>query len=208
LNKGKEKKPEKGIEQMNTVSKEMVNKIYNTPVFVLWEDWRVRIALKFLFLIGIGYLAAVGKRLHPSMGIPGSSALWWLTPMVFGKITVPQRGSGLLMGATVALTTIPIGLNHTAFYNFGLYGFTGLALDVFSSLPKMNIRNPFGAVFCGMTAHLVKFGFILIIAITGSVTKHFLIVGMLQSAGLHLAFGAAAGLVGWGVVKAVKKIHR
>jgi hypothetical protein len=175
----------------------LVEKKYYEPILALWNDTRVRIALKILFLIGMGYLAAIGKKIHPSMGIPGSSAIYWLMPMVIGKIAVRQHGSGVLMGATIALTTIPIGLNHTSFYNFGLYGATGLALDVISALPKINIKNPLGALFCGMMAHLVKFGFILGIALSSSVTKHFLVVGILESAGLHLLFGAAAGAIGW-----------
>lgn len=175
----------------------VVERKYYDPIFALLNDARVRTALKIIFLIGMGYLAAVGKKIHPSMGIPGSSAVYWLMPMVIGKIAVKQRGSGLLMGATVALTTIPVGLNHTSFYNFGLYGATGLALDIVTALPKINIRNPLGAIFCGMMAHMVKFGFILGIAISSSVTKHFLIVGILESAGLHLVFGAAAGATAW-----------
>ena len=102
-----------------------------------------------------------------------------------------------MMGSTIALSTIPIGLNHTSFYNFGLYGFTGLALDLAAAIPWVNIRNPFGAVFCGIMAHMVKFGFILSAAFMGTAVKHFLIVGVLQSFGLHLAFGAAAGIAGF-----------
>jgi hypothetical protein len=182
---------------MNTGTGALVHKNYFSPVLALWQDKRVRVALKILFIIGMGYLAAIGKKAHPSMEIPGSSALWWLMPMVVGKIAVRNPGSGVLMGATVALSTIPIGLNKTSFYNFGLYGFTGLALDGLAALPRINIRNVFGATFCGMMAHLVKYGFILGMALASSTTKHFLAVGVLQSAGLHLAFGAASGLVGF-----------
>jgi hypothetical protein len=175
----------------------LAEKKYYSPLFALWNNSRVRIVLKIIFLIGMGYLAAFGKSIHPSMGIPGSSAVWWLMPMIVGKIAIKNRGTGLLMGATVALCTVPIGLNHTSFYNFGLYGATGLTLDLVAAIPKINIGNFFGALFCGMIAHMVKFGFILGAALTSNVTKHFIIVGTLQSAGLHLAFGAAAGIVGW-----------
>jgi hypothetical protein len=139
------------------------------------------------------------------MGIPGSSAVYWLMPMMLGKLIVRQKGAGLLMGATIAVSTVPIGLNHTMFYNFGLYGATGLALDLMEWLPKMNIRSFFGAIACGAVAHLGKFAFIFTMSLSSSVTKHFIIVGVLQSLGLHLAFGIASGLVAWILYRAGKK---
>jgi hypothetical protein len=197
LNSEKEKKREKGTDNMNTGTGALVHKHYFSPVLTIWQDKRVRIAIQVLFVIGMGYLAALGKRAHPSMGISGSSALWWLMPLIVGKIAVRKGGSGLLMGSVMALSTIPIGLNHTSFYNFGLYGCTGLALDLVSAIPRINIRNVFGAIFCATMAHLVKYGFILGMAMTSSVTRHFLVYGVLGAAGLHLAFGAASGLVGF-----------
>jgi len=182
---------------MNRINVANVSGNLSNTARAYWQNDKVRLAIQILFVIGMGVATAYGKKLHPSMGIPGSSAVWWLMPMMVGKIAVRRDGAGLLMGSTVALCTIPIGLEHTMVYNLGLYGITGLVLDMFPHLPKANIRNPFGAIACGTLAHMVKFGFILTAALTSSVTKHFLIVGILESAGLHLAFGAAAGLVGW-----------
>ena len=158
----------------------------------------VQALMQVLLLIGIGTVATLAKRLQPSLGIPGSSALLWLATLVAGRAIVRRNGGGVVMGATVAVMGIPLGLNHTFMYNLGLYGLTGLALDVVALLPKINISNPFGAVLCGMTAHMVKFGFITGAALASSVTKHFLVIGLTQSAALHLAFGALAGLIGWG----------
>jgi len=182
---------------MSTVNNNpAIKNIYGTALS-LYNNKKVRLLAQILFVIGMGVATAYGKKLHPSMGIPGSSAVWWLAPMMAGKIAVRRDGSGVLMGATVAMCTIPIGLEHTMVYNLGLYGATGLVLDMFPHIPGVNIRNAFGAIACGILAHMVKFGFILSAALSSSVIKHFLIVGTLESAGLHLAFGAAAGLVGW-----------
>jgi hypothetical protein len=50
----------------------------------------------------------------------------------------------------MAWMNLPEGLATNGFlYNIGLYGGTGLALDLLARLPKVNIRNPFGAIFCG-----------------------------------------------------------
>lgn len=191
---------------MNTGYREETRHSYLSPTLDLWQDARVRAAVKILFLIGMGYLAALGKHLHPSMGIPGSSAPWWLMPMMLGKLIVRDKGSGLLMGATVSMATVPIGLNHTMFYNFGLYGVTGLMLDTMDWLPRTNIRGFFGAVLAGGAAHLGKFTFIFTMAMTSSITKHFLIVGVLQSFGLHLMWGVISGLLAWFLFRSGKKL--
>jgi len=166
-----------------------------------WQDTRVRTLLQFLFLIGMGAVAALGKAVHPPMGIPGSSGILWLTPMVLGYVLIPKRGAGVLMGATMALWGVPMGIHNDLVYNLGLYGATGLALDITAALPRVNIRNLFGALFCGVFAHMVKFGFIVDAALTSGVTRNFLILGLAKSALLHVAFGAGAGLVGWLIYK-------
>lgn len=161
----------------------------------------VKTLLQVLLVIGIGVIAALAKRVEPSFGIPGSSAPLWLGTMVAGRAIVRKDGAGALMGATVAVMGLPLGMNNSFMHNLSLYGLSGLALDVVARLPKINIRNPFGALACGIVAHLVKFGFIAGAAMTSVVTKHFMVIGFAQSAGLHLLFGAVAGLVGWGAFR-------
>lgn len=165
------------------------------------ESRRVRVALQVLLLLGIAAIATVAKRLEPSLGIPGSSAPLWLGALVAGRAIVRRDGAGTLMGLSVAVMGIPVGINNTFMHNLGLYGLTGLALDLVAQLPRMKIRNPIGAIICGASAHMVKFGFIFAAAYTASITKHFLLVGVAQSAALHLGFGAVAGVAGWGVYK-------
>lgn len=162
---------------------------------------KVRMLRQVLLLIGIGVVATLAKRFEPSLGIPGSSAPLWLGTLVAGRAIVRRDGAGALMGASLAVMGIPVGLNNTFLHNLSLYGITGLALDIIARLPKINIRNLPGAVLCGASAHMVKFGFITGAAYASPVTKHFLIVGLTQSAFLHLAFGAVAGIVGWGAYR-------
>ena len=175
------------------------------PFETWWQDKRIRALVQVLCLIGIGAVAAVAKIASLPLGIPGHSAILWLTPLVAGRALIKRDGAGTLMGVSVALWGIPIGLGggvfHGFVHNLGLYGFTGLALDLSARLPHVNIRNPFGAIFCGAVAHMIKFAFLMTAALTSSVTTHFMIFGILKSAGLHLAFGAAAGLIGWLVYK-------
>ena len=179
----------------------------------LWQNARVRAILQVLFLLGMGALATVAKGISIPLGIPGHSAVLWLGVMVAGRTLVNKNGAGTLMGASVALWTIPIsagwhmpeGIATAGFLdNFYLYGLTGLALDLSAKLPKMNIRHWFGALLCGTLAHLVKFAFKMLGTLFSPVVKHFMLVGVLQSFGLHILFGAMAGVLGWGAYRVWK----
>ncbi len=166
-----------------------------------WEHRGFRIGVQALLVVIFSTAAAFGKSIHPSMGIPGSSALYWLGPMMLGATVMRWRGAGLATGIGMGFWSVPFGLEHTMGYNMLLYGSTGLLIDVIAHLPKMNIRNPFGAVLTGLGAHLAKFAFIMGAAAMAPVTKHFLLVGVLNSLGLHVAFGIAAGFCAWAVFR-------
>ncbi len=170
----------------------------------LWQNNKVRIALQVLFLLGMSGLAAWGKSISPGLGIPGSSGILWLTPLVIGRMSVQKRGAGIFLGVTTALWGVPFGIHNALFYNMFLYGIAGLALDLAAVLPFVNIRNPFGAIFCGIIAHLGKFLFINEAAMLTGVTKNFILFGLAWSAMTHIAFGAAAGVAAWLVYRAVK----
>jgi hypothetical protein len=166
-----------------------------------WEHRGFRVAVQALLVVIFSTAAAYGKSIHPAMGIPGSSSLYWLGPMILGATVMRWKGSGVLMGVGMGFWTMPFGLQHTMGYNMMLYGSTGLLIDLIAHLPKMNIRNPFGAIITGLGAHLAKFAFIMGGAALSSVTKHFVLVGVLNSLGLHIAFGIAAGFCGWAVFR-------
>jgi hypothetical protein len=169
-----------------------------------WHHPAVWIVLQVLFLLGMGALASFGKSLSPGLGIPGSSAPLWLAPLILGRTAVRRDGAGVLMGLSVALWGLPMGLNNGISHNLWLYGLTGFALDIAARLPKVLITTWLGALICGVIAHLVKFGFILSASVFSPTTKHFLLVGTLQSLSLHIVFGAISGLVAWGIYRVYK----
>ena len=171
------------------------------------QKWLTTVA-QLLLLVTVGLVAALGKSLTPGLGISGSSAPLWLGPLVLGRLLVRKSGAGSIAGASMALWAIPIGLNHTFGYNLGLYAGTGLALDIFAGLPFVNVLHLLGAIGIGMAAHLVKFGFILYAALATSVTKRFILNGIAKSAGQHLLFGAAAGLLAWAAYWGGRRIYR
>ena len=169
-----------------------------------WENKWVRTLVKTLCLIAIGGIAALAKKSSLPLGISGHSAILWLTPLVAGRAIIRKDGAGTVMGLSLALWGVPVGINNGIVHNLGLYGFSGFALDLAARLPHVSIRNPFGAIFCGAVAHMVKFGFILTGALTSNVTTHFMLSGILRSAGQHLGFGAAACLIGWLIYKGAR----
>jgi hypothetical protein len=157
-----------------------------------------------LLIAAFSALTAFAKKAHPSVGIPGSSAIFWLTAMIAGRSVVKTEFAGLLIGCGTAAWGMPMGLEHTFGYNILLYGASGLLLDVMTKMPKISLDNPIGAALSGLTAHMAKYGFIVYAAMATSVSKHFIIVGFIKSAALHAAFGIAAGLIAWGIVKAAR----
>jgi hypothetical protein len=181
----------------------MITQENRTLSNILGNIW-VRIILQILMVVGFSALTAIAKKAHPSMGIPGSSAVYWLTAMVIGRSVTRWDGAGFLTGIGVAAWGIPIGLENTFTYNIGLYGVSGLLLDILARIPKIDICHPLGAAVCSLFAHMAKYGFIVYAALSSSVTKHFLVVGLLNSALLHAAFGIAAGLLGWGLVRVTR----
>lgn len=164
----------------------------------LWQEKRTRVILQVLFLIGMGAVAAMLKKVTLPLGIPGHSGVLWLGAMIAGRALINKDGAGTLMGMSIAVWGIPMGLNNGFAHNFGLYATTGLMLDVLARMKFFSVRNPVGAIFAGIGAHLAKFVFNSSGVLFSTVTKKFLIFGFFKAAGLHIIFGAAAGLLGWG----------
>ena len=163
----------------------------------LWQNKWFKIAVQALLLIGFSAATAFAKRLHPSMGIPSSSALFWLSMMVLARCTMNWHSAGTLVGVGTALFGIPFGLEQSFGQNLGSFAIAGFILDIMMLIPKMNIRRWWGSIVCALVANMFQFGIIIYFSLTSPVIKHFQVVGLLNSVGLHVIFGIAAGLVGW-----------
>jgi hypothetical protein len=173
---------------------ELVQQRFNTG---LWHNKWVQIGLQALLVIGFSALTAAAKRAHPSMGIPSSSAPFWLSAMVLSRCTMKWDGAGFLVGIGTALWGIPIGLEQGFGQNLMSFGIAGALLDGTARIPKISIRRWWGAMLCALAANMAQFGVIIYSSLSATVTKHFLIVGLINSTLLHIGFGLAAGLIGW-----------
>lgn len=158
-----------------------------------------RIAFQVLLIIGFSALTAAAKRLHPSLGIPSSSAPFWLSAMIIARSTMKWDGAGIVVGIGTALWGIPLGLEQSFGQNLASFALAGAFLDIIARIPKIDILRWWGAAICALMANMAQFGIIIYFALSATVVKHFMMVGMLESALFHVAFGIAAGLVGWSV---------
>ncbi|MFZ2961054.1 MAG: hypothetical protein WA705_29595 [Candidatus Ozemobacteraceae bacterium] len=169
-----------------------------------FENTDTRWLVQLLVLITCGAVTALAKKASFSLGIPGHSALLWLSVMIVGRAMIRRDGAGLLIGMTTALWGVPFGLENTLGHNLALYGATGITIDLVSCLPGIEIRRFWSSLTIGITAHMVKFGFIVAGAFSSHVTQHFLLVGLAKSAFLHLLFGAGAGILGFIAFKTIQ----
>lgn len=184
-----------------------------------WKTSKAKLLADILLIIGFSALAAVGKWTHyPGIGVPGSSAMNWLPFLIIGRTVVRRDGAGAIMGigmATFGLLSI-IKLENSWGHNTIEYAITGASLDIMARIHFTGISRKIGSFFSGlsrglltgMISHLVKFCIIFGFALAVPATKHFLIVGILQSIGLHIAFGLASGFIAWLVIKGGKKVAK
>jgi hypothetical protein len=99
---------------------------------------------------------------------------------------------------------IPVGLEQGFGHNLMSFGIAGVLLDGTARIPKISIRKWWGAIICALVANMAQFGFIIYTALSATVTKHFQIVGLLNSTLLHIGFGIAAGIIGWTVFRSAQ----
>lgn len=160
---------------------------------------KFNLLLQILGVVLFGALTVIGKKATMDLGISGHSALLWLSIMIAGRALIQREGVGFALGVSTALWGIPGGLNHSLLHNIGLYGSTGIVLDLAARSSFLDIRRPLGAIIAGAMAHMVKFLFIIGKASLSVTAKRFVLFGLLQSGTLHLIFGLGAGLIGYGI---------
>lgn len=123
--------------------------------------------------------------------------------LIYARGRAEQPLAGAVTGASAALWGGALGFKETLPYNLLLYSTVGAVADAVAFLPGLRLSTPLGGLLAGTVAHAAKYGFILVHATALGLSKRFLLVGVLESFGYHLAFGAigglAAGLTLWAV---------
>ncbi len=170
----------------------------------IWNNRWVRIAFQVLLVVGFSVLTALAKKAHPSIGVPSSSAPFWLSAMIIARCTMKWDGAGALVGIGTAVWGMPIGLNQGFGQNLASFALAGAALDIMARVPGISIRRWWGAIVCALAANFVQFGVVIYSALMSPTLKHFEVVGMMQSTLLRIGFGIAAGLIGWGIFQSAR----
>ena len=173
--------------------------VQERPHVGFWHNRWVNVGIQALLVIAFSALTALAKRAHPSLGIPSSSAPYWLTAMIVARCTMRWKGAGALVGVGTALCAIPIGLEKGLGQNLLSFGLAGAALDLITMIPAIDIRRWWGAPISALVANMTQFGVIMYTALASPVVKHFQIVGITKSTLLHVGFGLAAGFLGWAI---------
>ena len=156
--------------------------------------------LAILAIVGTGLIAAIGKKATMDLGIPGHSALLWLGAMLAGRAIIKRDGAGFAIGIMTGVWAVPVGLNHSMIQNMALYGLVGAVLDLVMKIRFFSDYSALSLIIAGGAAHMVKFVFIIVRATLSVTFKNFLVVGVVNSAILHLIFGLTAGLAAFGLV--------
>ncbi|MBF0406887.1 MAG: hypothetical protein HQM10_06015 [Candidatus Riflebacteria bacterium] len=168
-------------------------------IFEEAKDFNTKTYHLFVIVAGLivsGLVTAFAKKLTFHLGIPGHSAILWLGSMIACRNIIGNKGAGTLIGISTALWGVPMGLNNAVIYNIGLYGAAGIVLDLIAMVPQINTSKVTSAVLSGIAAHAMKFCFLVCSTLSSTVIKKFVLFGFLQSAFLHVFFGAIAGLTG------------
>lgn len=166
-----------------------------TVTLRLREQWQSATLIDAGWLILCAFLfwasKGAGKLIE---GVPGHAGAFWIPVLFLARGRVRRPGATTLtalLGA--ACGSFPRGGGMGA---LAPYVAAGLVLDMLAGPGDRLRRLPF-ALLAGALCHLTKFAFHNLPAALLGLSPHFLTLGLLPVAGLHLLFGGIGGLGGW-----------
>jgi hypothetical protein len=147
------------------------------------------------------------------LGLPGHRALGWLTVLVAARL-LAGPGWGALVGAVSAAAVLCLGISPDGVYGVADYAIAGLLIDATLTLRPAIGRNALALAVLGAVV-LLAVGWIAPLgrSLTGGVPMAEIWPSLVSVAGgglsrlvvLDLAFGAVAGLMGWGLASALRR---
>jgi hypothetical protein len=147
----------------------------------------------------IGLMGALAKKhLDFHLGIPGHAGVGWIAVLISGRLVNRRPGMSAVAGVAMGLWSVPVGLGHSLGYNLALYGSVAALLDL-PGLRRLTSSGPFGATTAGVLVHVAKFVFVLANVWLSGIVRTVELYGLSGALVNHVAFGAAGGLVGYGL---------
>ncbi len=149
--------------------------------------------------VAIGLVGALAKKyLDFHLGIPGHAGMGWIAVLISGRLANRRPGMAALAGVSMGLWSVPVGLGHSLGYNLALYGAVGSLLDL-PGVRRLTASGLFGATTAGVLVHVAKFAFVLANVWFSGIVRNVELYGLSAALVNHVVFGAAGGLVGWGL---------
>jgi hypothetical protein len=105
----------------------------------------------------------------------------------------------------MGLWSVPVGLGHSLGYNLALYGAVAALLDL-PGLRRLAGSRLFGAMLAGIILHVAKYVFVLANVWLSGIVRNVELYGLSSALVNHVAFGAAGGLVGYGLWQAGRAV--
>ena len=177
-------------------------------------------ALQLALLVTLGLVAALLQaRCKLRLGIPGHSAVLWLTPLLVARFLSPLTGAASMASTSMGLGLYALdgfSLRWPLLASFGTFWLVGPVLDVFVLATARPARGDgaaaapcgrWGLVLIPLAGLVGNFAHLGLKFATGAIGFHATALGLprgvLESV-TYLVFGLAAGLLAYALLIPVK----
>jgi hypothetical protein len=141
------------------------------------------------------------QALHAPLQLPGHRGLIWLTLLVAVRLGTSRTGLATAVGAASGLAIFALGLNPNGAIGALPYLVTAAAIDAVAATALLRAR-PWLLALAAAPIHLLALADPISRSLRVGVTPTGLLETMQTVFYWHLAFGLAAGLLGWGLALA------
>jgi len=163
-------------------------------------------------LVSLGLIAAIlHSALKLRLGIPGHSAVLWLTPLLVGRFLSPLAGAASVASTSAAVSLYALGglsFRWPLALSFGTFWLVGPVLDLYvlfaQRLTHVAGSKALGLVSVALAGVVGNFAHLALKAGFGAIGVHAPGLGLPRGAfeGVtYFAFGLAAGLSAWGLLR-------
>ena len=161
---------------------------------------------ELILLALFAVLVVVAKVvLRLPLRLPGHSGIFWMAILVVAQGLVPKKGAVSLVGLTSGLLAAFMGLGDQGpIYTFFSYLAAGVAVDLVS-LFLGGIEHAVPAALAGILSNVAKLLTKTALAMLLDIPAGFVAMGLLVSFGTTTLFGGLGGILGWLILKALRR---
>ena len=143
--------------------------------------------------------------LHLPVRVPGHSGVFWMAILIVARGLVSKPGALSLVGLTSGLLAAFMGLGDLGpIYTFFSYLASGVAVDLVAWFLG-GVDNLVAAGLVGIVGNVAKMLVKLAVAALMQIPAGFVAMGLLVSFVTNTAAGALGGVLGWLILRALKR---